>query len=114
LYQTTLGAAYVGDAASLLPCIADQTVDLVLTSPPFALQRQKAYGNEDQATYVDWLLGFCADVQRVLKPTGSFVLDLGGAYQRVSLSAHCITTASSYAFVMNLASGLQRNSFGTT
>jgi len=51
-----------------------------MTSPPFALQRQKAYGNEDQSTYVDWLLQFAELVKRVLKPTGSFVLDLGGAY----------------------------------
>src|SRR6185437_771852 len=43
---------------------------------------QKEYGNEDQATYVDWLLGFCADVHRLLRPTGSFVLDLGGAYEK--------------------------------
>jgi site-specific DNA-methyltransferase (cytosine-N4-specific) len=53
-----------------------------MTSPPFALQRQKAYGNEGQDTYVDWLLSFCADIKRVLKPTGSFVLDLGGAYEK--------------------------------
>ncbi len=80
MYETRLGKAYVGDARQLLKCLGDESVDLVLTSPPFALQRQKAYGNEDQATYVDWLLGFCVDVHRVLRPTGSFVLDLGGAY----------------------------------
>jgi site-specific DNA-methyltransferase (cytosine-N4-specific) len=82
LYSTGLGAAYVGDSAELLPHVESGSVDLVLTSPPFALQRKKAYGNEDQAAYVDWLLGFCHDVHRVLKPTGSFVLDLGGAYEK--------------------------------
>lgn len=80
LYETDLGKAYVGDARHLLAQLGDETVDLVVTSPPFALQRQKAYGNEDQTAYVDWLLGFCNDVHRVLRPTGSFVLDLGGAY----------------------------------
>ncbi|MDE3096704.1 MAG: site-specific DNA-methyltransferase, partial [Chloroflexota bacterium] len=80
MYQTELGKAYVGDARDLLPRLGKETMDLVITSPPFALQRQKAYGNEDQDSYVDWLLGFCHDVWRVLKPTGSFVLDLGGAY----------------------------------
>lgn len=82
MYQTQLGAAYVGDSRELLRRLDDESVDLVLTSPPFALQRPKAYGNEDQGTYVDWLLGFCGDVLRVLKPSGSFVLDLGGAYER--------------------------------
>lgn len=82
MYRTDLGKAYVGDAHSLLTQIEDETVDLVFTSPPFALQRQKPYGNEEQDTYVDWLLGFCHDVRRILRPTGSFVLDLGGAYMR--------------------------------
>lgn len=82
MYETKLGKAYVGDARDLLSRLKDESVDLILTSPPFALQRQKAYGNEDQDTYVDWLLGFCRDVHRVLHPTGSFVLDLGGAYMK--------------------------------
>ncbi|MCL4552782.1 MAG: site-specific DNA-methyltransferase [Candidatus Marsarchaeota archaeon] len=82
MYETKLGRAYIGDARHLLAQLEDETVDLVLTSPPFALQRQKAYGNEDQSTYVDWLLNFCQDVHRVLRPTGSFVLDLGGAYTK--------------------------------
>lgn len=80
LYETELGSAYVGDARVLLEGLEDESVDLVLTSPPFALQRQKEYGNEDQSTYVDWLLEFCRDAHRVLRPSGSFVLDLGGAY----------------------------------
>jgi site-specific DNA-methyltransferase (cytosine-N4-specific) len=82
MYVTDLGQAYMGDARELLGGLEDGSVDLVLTSPPFALQRQKAYGNEDQDSYVDWLLGFCGEVHRVLKPTGSFVLDLGGAYEK--------------------------------
>ena len=82
MYETDLGRAYVGDSRHLLAQLQDETVDLVLTSPPFALQRQKAYGNEDQTAYVNWLIGFCSDVRRVLRPTGSFVLDLGGAYTK--------------------------------
>ncbi len=81
-YSTDLGAAYLGDSRELLASMESESVDLVITSPPFALQRQKAYGNEEQAQYVDWLLGFCHDVHRILKPSGSFVLDLGGAYEK--------------------------------
>ena len=54
----------------------------MLTSPPFALLRAKEYGNLDQAAYVEWLTSFGPLVRRVLKDTGSFVLDLGGAYRR--------------------------------
>jgi site-specific DNA-methyltransferase (cytosine-N4-specific) len=82
LYRTDLGAAYVGDSLDLLLELEDESIDLVLTSPPFALQRQKEYGNLDQIAYVDWLLQFGELVRRVLKPTGSFVIDLGGAYQK--------------------------------
>jgi len=54
----------------------------VVTSPPFALQRQKEYGNKDQAEYVDWLADFARKVHRVLTSDGSFVLDLGGSYEK--------------------------------
>ncbi len=81
LYITHLGAAYVGDALNLLKRMPAESVQLVLTSPPFALQRQKEYGNLDQDKYVDWLLSFAPEVKRVLNDSGSFVLDLGGAYR---------------------------------
>ncbi|HYU41752.1 MAG TPA: site-specific DNA-methyltransferase [Vicinamibacteria bacterium] len=82
MYTTDMGEALVGDSHELLRCVESESIDLVLTSPPFALQRQKSYGNEEQGAYVDWLLGFCGEVLRMLKPSGSFVLDLGGAYQK--------------------------------
>ncbi len=82
VYFTGSGACYLGDSLELLRQLPEGCVDLVVTSPPFALLRQKAYGNKDQAEYVDWLCGFGAEVRRVLRETGSFVLDLGGAYQR--------------------------------
>lgn len=82
VYSTRNGACYLGDSLELLQAMPEESVDLVVTSPPFALLRQKAYGNKDQAEYVDWLCEFGAEVRRVLREPGSFVLDLGGAYQR--------------------------------
>src|SRR5438552_12118046 len=82
VYVTDLGAAYCGDSRELLARMPSGSVNLVMTSPPFALQRQKAYGNKDQAEYIDWLAQFAKEVQRVLKDDGSFVLDLGGAYEK--------------------------------
>lgn len=81
-YMTDMGAAYCGDARQLLAHLPDDSVNLVVTSPPFALQRQKEYGNKDQAEYIDWLAGFAVLVHRKLADDGSFVLDLGGAYQK--------------------------------
>ena len=82
LYITEYGRAYVGDALQLLSYVPGNSVDLVITSPPFALQRKKEYGNKDQDEYVDWLLQFAEPIKRALRDTGSFVLDLGGAYRK--------------------------------
>lgn len=80
LYKTTFGQAYLGDSLQLLKNLPNNSIDLVITSPPFALQRQKDYGNVEQALYVDWLMSFTIEIKRVLKNSGSFILDLGGAY----------------------------------
>lgn len=82
IYGTHLGAQVVGDSLGLLPLLPAESVDLIVTSPPFALLRKKSYGNEEQSAYVQWLAGFGKAALRVLKPTGSLVLDLGHAYQR--------------------------------
>lgn len=82
VYYTDLGATFYGDANDLLKEMADNSIDLVVTSPPFALQRKKEYGNKDQHEYIDWLVDFAETVYLKLKDTGSFVLDLGGAYKK--------------------------------
>ena len=81
-YRTRFGRAIQTKAEDYLPQLDDNSIDLLVTSPPFAPLRQKAYGNLDQAEYVDWLVSFGPEIRRVLKESGSFVLDLGGAYQR--------------------------------
>jgi DNA modification methylase len=81
-YQTGLGAAFLGDSLELLSQLPDKSINLVLTSPPFALQREKEYGNKEQSEYIGWLAQFAEVVYRKLKDDGSFVLDLGGAYEK--------------------------------
>jgi site-specific DNA-methyltransferase (cytosine-N4-specific) len=81
LYRTTKGQAYVGNSLELLAELPDASIDLVMTSPPFALCRQKIYGNVEETEYVQWIKPFGQEVFRVLKESGSFVLDLGGAYR---------------------------------
>lgn len=81
-YQTPHGAQLIGDSRVLMRSMSDESVDLIVTSPPFALLREKPYGNRDQQAYVAWLCEFGEAAKRILKPTGSFVLDLGGAYRR--------------------------------
>lgn len=81
-YHTRLGAAYCGDSLDLISELDDESVDLAFTSPPFALQREKDYGNPSQEDYVDWLAQFAAQMLPKLKLSGSFVIDIGGAYRK--------------------------------
>jgi len=64
----------------LLRSLPDNSVSLVLTSPPFALRRKKEYGNVTQAEYLEWFWPFAEEIFRVLKTDGSFVLELGGSW----------------------------------
>lgn len=64
--------------------IPDDSINLVVTSPPFALTRKKAYGNKEDHEYVEWFMPFAKEIRRILKEDGSFVLDLGGAYRKGS------------------------------
>ncbi|MFH0777719.1 MAG: site-specific DNA-methyltransferase [Candidatus Eisenbacteria bacterium] len=60
----------------------DASVDLIMTSPPFGLVRKKDYGNEDADDYVAWFEQFAEQFVRVLKPRGSLVIDIGGAWNK--------------------------------
>lgn len=82
VYRTALGEQQEGDSLGLLKALPAASVDLILTSPPFALLRKKPYGNKPQTEYVQWLSAFGEAAKRVLKPTGSLVMELGGAYQQ--------------------------------
>lgn len=79
-YSTVLGTAYLGDALELLQYLEKESINLIVTSPPFALKRKKEYGNVDPHEYVDWFLPFAKEFWRVLKEDGSFVLHIGGSW----------------------------------
>ncbi|MBW4612892.1 MAG: site-specific DNA-methyltransferase [Desmonostoc vinosum HA7617-LM4] len=79
-YNQNNGAIYLGDSLKLIKLIDSNSINLILTSPPFALTRKKAYGNESAEKYIEWFLPFAEEFKRVLTDNGSFVLDLGGAY----------------------------------
>ena len=79
-YRPQYGAAYLGDSLELMQYLPDQSINLILTSPPFALTRKKEYGNKSAEEYVEWFLEFARQFKRLLKDDGSLVIDLGGAY----------------------------------
>lgn len=79
-YTTDYGAACLGDSRQLLEKIPDGSVNLVFTSPPYALHFKKEYGNVEKAHYVEWFLTFAREIFRILPDDGSFVLNIGGSY----------------------------------
>jgi DNA modification methylase len=80
LYATKLGKAYVADSLEFMPQLVDGSVNLIVTSPPFALHFKKEYGNVDQDGYVAWFLRFAREFKRLLAEDGSLVIDIGGAW----------------------------------
>ncbi|HHU33786.1 MAG TPA: site-specific DNA-methyltransferase [Bacteroidetes bacterium] len=67
---------YLGDCEDVLKKIPDNSVDLIFTSPPYADQRKKTYGGIHPDDYVEWFLPKTEQMLRVLKPTGTFVLNI--------------------------------------
>ena len=80
VYRTGFGAAYAVDSLVLLRSIPSRSVAAVITSPPYALEFKKEYGNVDKTDYIAWLLPFAKQIKRVLSPHGSFILNIGGSY----------------------------------
>lgn len=81
-HDTPLGRIDHGDSSNVLAACASDSVDLIMTSPPFGLVRKKDYGNVDADDYVDWFKPFAALFRRILKPCGSLVIDIGGAWNK--------------------------------
>jgi DNA modification methylase len=79
-YAQQFGAAYLGDSLEFMRLVADESVNLILTSPPFALTRKKEYGNANADEYIEWFMPFAMQFRRILKSDGSLIIDLGGAY----------------------------------
>lgn len=70
----------LGDSLNFLCELDPKSVDLIVTSPPFGLVRKKDYGNVDAHDYVAWFKSFGTAFKRVLKDSGSLVIDIGGAW----------------------------------
>ena len=69
-------AIYLADCREVLPQISNESIDLIVTSPPYADSRKKSYGGIHPDRYVDWFLPISEQLLRVLKPEGSFVLNI--------------------------------------
>ena len=64
------------DCLKVLPKLPKNSVDLIVTSPPYADNRKSTYGGIPIKTYVKWFLPISNELKRVLKPNGSFILNI--------------------------------------
>ncbi len=67
---------YLGDSKEVLKSIPENSIDLIVTSPPYADQRKNTYGGIHPNNYVDWFLPIGEQLLRVLKPSGTFILNI--------------------------------------
>ncbi len=81
-YKTEYGVTYLADSLQVFKDVPDNSINLVVTSPPYALHFKKEYGNPSKSDYVKWFLPFAEQIRRVLTDDGSFVLNIGGSYNK--------------------------------
>ena len=84
LYETSSGVLFHGDSQQLLEKSLgfEEKVNLIFTSPPFPLNKKKAYGNLTGQEYIDWLSGFGEIFSKLLTPDGSIVIEIGNAWEK--------------------------------
>ncbi len=71
-----LNKLFHGDCEDVLKDIPDATIDLIFTSPPYADQRVNSYGGIKPDKYVEWFIPKAKQFKRILKPTGTFILNI--------------------------------------
>lgn len=67
---------FEGDCLDILRWLPDECIDLIITSPPYADQRKHTYGGVHPDKYVEWFMPIAAELKRVLKREGSFILNI--------------------------------------
>ena len=88
-YHTTRhGRIYNGDSHRYISRLRANSFDLIVTSPPFGLVREKEYGNVPADKYLDWFRPYAAQFYRILKKSGSLVIDIGGVWNKGEPTRH--------------------------
>ena len=96
--QDTSSEIYLGDCLDVLKKIQGNSVDLIVTSPPYADSRIKTYGGIPPEKYVGWFLPRTAEFLRVLKPTGTFILNI----------KERVVSGERHTYVLNLILEMQK------
>jgi site-specific DNA-methyltransferase (cytosine-N4-specific) len=82
IYETDKGTALWAEAEAAAGVIADNCVNLLISSPPYPLNRQKTYGNLRGQEYLDWLVALASEWKRMLVDDGSMIINLGPVWNK--------------------------------
>lgn len=80
--MTTNIRLLLGDCREILKDLPADSVDLIMTSPPYADRRKHTYGGVHPDHYVEWFLPIGEELRRVLKPDGTFILNIKETVER--------------------------------
>ena len=87
-FESDYGKIFHGDSYQFVSNLSARSVDLIVTSPPFGLVREKEYGNVPADEYLDWFRPYATQFNRLLKNTGSLVIDIGGVWNKGEPTRH--------------------------
>lgn len=87
-YASEHGRIFNCNSLDFISDIRASSVDLIVTSPPFGLVREKEYGNAPADEYLDWFRPYATEFHRILKKSGSLVIDIGGAWNKGGPTRH--------------------------
>ena len=85
-------AIHEGDCIDVMRTLAAESIDAVITSPPYAMQRKATYGGVPEADYPEWTVAWMREVRRVLKPDGSAVINISPHKVAGGLSDYVLRT----------------------
>lgn len=87
-HTTEHGKIFNGDSIHFASSLHENSTDLIVTSPPFGLVRKKEYGNVPADEYLDWFRPYAEQFYRILKKSGSLVIDIGGVWNKGEPTRH--------------------------
>ncbi|WP_264082453.1 PmeII family type II restriction endonuclease [Nostoc sp. CENA543] len=96
--QTWQNKLILGDCLDVLRKLPSASIDLIVTSPPYADSRKKTYGGIAPDEYTDWFLKRALELKRVLKPEGSFILNI----------KEKVVNGERHPYVLHLILGMQK------
>lgn len=87
-HTTKYGQIFNGDSYHFMSGLRETSIDLIVTSPPFGLVREKEYGNVPADEYLNWFRPYATQFHRILKESGSLVIDIGGVWNKGEPTRH--------------------------